>query len=244
LFPKTTTTTKSTAMPAPAPDAFHQNLTHTLRAKGIKNLSELQQHYQSLTQALNTLPPSFEELVGSGGKEEVNRKAKALTLRFGKKRGDGEFKELMGLWKQYETQVPDTHDQQTPEVTPVHAQVSVEVGELKSDQDVAVVLMALIHDEMLAIWSAYDPQFNRESFTVLGQPGWESCPMNGPPREKINHKKNEEVSRLMERADIQVVITKIHEVLVGQVFGVRRREVKQALKNHIRAHLIQLIYGN
>lgn len=200
------------------PDTFEKQLTQTLRMKGVKKMSDLVTHYKSISEAVNE--------TSAKGYGEIGQKnyqhAKNLTLRF--KKREKEYDELKKLWNDYEEHVgsvagaqatspngsettqsdADTHDH------PINMEVSMSTlaldkeelpTEIVSDKDLAVVLMAMIQEQFYnpdsGLWPKYDKSFKKEDYTKHGKPGWETDRVDGPAREMINRKKNEEIHKLM-----------------------------------------------
>lgn len=193
-----------------APDSnqlFQSNLTATLKAKGVKKLNDLVKHYGSITDAVNQ---TSTEGFGEVGKQNYDH-VKNLTIKF--KKRQHEYDELKSLWSEYEksTGVAAESAKSPDEAKAVDTTIAVSSrkfdatqlpSEICSDKDLAVVLLAMIQEAFYnpetGLWNQYDAKFQKSEFTKLGKAGWETDKPDGPTREAINRKKNDEVSKIME----------------------------------------------
>ena len=250
-------------MPQVPADTFDQQLTATLKVKGVKKLSDLQRYYQNLTDGLDNHQALFEQ--GGQQSREGYEKAKNLTLRL--KKRDGDFSELVKMWNEAESKGLETaiaHQQQQQQHQPQQQEggatspISTKSGSGKSvdvasmtgietDEDLVMLMLALIQENFwnpdTGFWPGYDAQFDRSSFTCLGQAGWETADPSSPLREGMNRKKNAEVHEVMESEWVKQASQRVFDALIEQVVGVKKREVKHAVRNHVRMHLYKLIYG-
>lgn len=230
-------------MPKVAPDVFDKQLTATLKVKGVKTMGDLVQHYKSLTEALDD-----NSGLGEMGKKHYDA-AKNMTLRF-KKRGE-DFGDLKKQWAAYEAANADAAVSVTEAAQTVAKKVEnvdetlIAITEIKSDKDLAVLVYSLItetfYNPLTGLWKSYDVAFDRDSFTSLGSAGWQTD-ITGASRELINKKKNEETSKLMDSDFVVKAINSIIDAIGTQVFGIRKKELRHGVRNHIRLHLYDLIY--
>lgn len=235
-------------------DIFSKQMTETLRIKGVKNMSDLVKHYKSITDAIDDQGVKVQS-------EDNSASRKNLTLKF-KKRGK-EFDELKKIWSDNGMELGKdfSQDESTPDSPAIinenpkangivlenQASDVSNIDEIKSDRDLARVLISFIEeaffDAETGLWPKYDKEFDRQSYTSLGKPGWENHEQGDAQRELINRKKNEEVTRLMESNFVLDVIQKTFESIQLIVIGVKKKEVKHGVRNHVRFHLYSLIYG-
>ncbi|KAI3632111.1 hypothetical protein MIR68_009947 [Amoeboaphelidium protococcarum] len=231
-------------MPSVVPsssDIFQRQMTETLRAKGVKKLSDLVHHYKNIEDAIDedqSDPQSYE-------------RAKYITLRF--KKRDGDFTDLKKMWSDYEQQsaedVIEKGKNEAQTTTAAAARKTQDQGELTditSDKDLATVIKAMVQEPFLnpesGYWLKYDAQFDRQFYLKLGRPGWEK-PENEAARQDINRAKNEEVTRILQSEFCKSLATTIHESIMTRVFGVHKRYIQTAMKKHVRQHISQLIYS-
>lgn len=121
---------------------------------------------------------------------------------------------------------------------------------IRTDKDLVSILMDVIHEAFYnphtGLWPTYDLHFDRSYYTSFGKPGWDS-PQDTEERlnarELINREKNLEIERLLNGDFVKNATEQIYEQISSLVTGVKRRDVRRGIKNHIRVHLYYLIYG-
>lgn len=107
------------------------------------------------------------------------------------------------------------------------------------------IIHTLFYDPQHGLWPEYDKAFKKEDYTKHGKPGWdgsEDTVQRLQAREEINRLKNVETTKLMEGKfttdSIQAIIQQLSDIITG----VKPKDVKHAVRNHIRDHLNNLVY--
>jgi len=116
---------------------------------------------------------------------------------------------------------------------------------IKSEADLTVALDNLTEIRFVNFWAKYDPTFTRSSYTELGKSGWDnpaSTPQRESAREPINRKKNEELRRLGNEPIVQQTVDWVFDKVQTKNPGVKRKAVKNAVLNHMKNHVLSLIY--
>lgn len=121
---------------------------------------------------------------------------------------------------------------------------------IRSNRDVAEILIDVIHEVFYnpktGFWKSYDQQFRVNDFIKYGKPGWNSAediPARLAARDEINRRKNEELDRLMKTDFCVNSIDIVLQTMESIIQGVKRRDVKKAIRLHCRDHLSLLVYG-
>lgn len=120
---------------------------------------------------------------------------------------------------------------------------------IKSNKDVAEILIDVVHEVFYnpksGFWKNYDASFDRTSFTKYGKEGWdqeEDTPQRLAARDDINHQKNLELDRVLETEFCVNAIDLVATTMETIIQGVKKKDVKKAIRYHVRDHLSALIY--
>eukprot|EP01112_Ceratiomyxa_fruticulosa_P008665 TRINITY_DN2244_c0_g1_i1.p1 TRINITY_DN2244_c0_g1~~TRINITY_DN2244_c0_g1_i1.p1 ORF type:complete len:226 (+),score=47.73 TRINITY_DN2244_c0_g1_i1:52-729(+) len=187
-------------------------------------------------------------------------KTKALTLRFQKRAN--EFNDLQKMWSEKEKEKKPAEDEEDKGdevkrddeyadtgVIPT-APVNDSIQDIKTDKDLAVVIMSAVHEIFWnpynGFWSEYDENFSASSYHSLGKVGWfydERTPEREAAREPIYKKRNLEVMKILKSEFAIKTVNQVFHDIELQIGGVKRRDIRHAVFNHIRFHLTALIFG-
>eukprot|EP01104_Vermistella_antarctica_P004324 TRINITY_DN14799_c0_g1_i1.p1 TRINITY_DN14799_c0_g1~~TRINITY_DN14799_c0_g1_i1.p1 ORF type:complete len:282 (+),score=35.92 TRINITY_DN14799_c0_g1_i1:87-848(+) len=132
-------------------------------------------------------------------------------------------------------------------------EVTVVEGEgvtLNTDEELASLIMDLIHaqvyDPEKGLWKSYDSAFKPADYTQHGKTGWDSSKSDNArntAREEINRLKNIEIRTVCARAEVDQTVNDVWQQVDTQIDGVKRRDIRGAVKSHIRLHIHKLVYG-
>lgn len=120
---------------------------------------------------------------------------------------------------------------------------------IQTDKDLAVLMVDVIHEVFYnpktGLWPTYDAAFDVASYRKAGKPGWDSpedTPARLLAREEINRLKNLETTRIMEGEFGKKAVQNLIDTLLPLVSGLKAKEVKHAIRNHVRDHLNRLVF--
>ena len=122
---------------------------------------------------------------------------------------------------------------------------------VESDKELAVLIIDVVHEAFYnpktGLWPTYDQSFDLASYLTEAHPGWDAPTDSNErqaAREDINRLKNLETATLMEGDFVKGAIDSVQETLLPVVSGIKARDIKHAIRNHIRDHLGKLIFGD
>lgn len=120
---------------------------------------------------------------------------------------------------------------------------------VKSDRDLAELTIDVIHEcfynPKTGLWPTYDEKFDREFYLKHGKPGWdakEDTPARLQAREEVNRLKNLETTKVMEGEFVKMATESVFQTIQALVSGIKQKDVKHAVRNHVRDHLNLLVF--
>eukprot|EP00004_Rigifila_ramosa_P026293 TRINITY_DN8117_c0_g1_i6.p1 TRINITY_DN8117_c0_g1~~TRINITY_DN8117_c0_g1_i6.p1 ORF type:complete len:348 (-),score=103.68 TRINITY_DN8117_c0_g1_i6:30-1073(-) len=121
---------------------------------------------------------------------------------------------------------------------------------IETEQDVVAVMLDVIHEVFYnpdtGLWPQYDRNFaekeKAEYSRLLLSIESADPQIRAQSRFYFDKKKNEETSRILNSEFTQEALREIEQTLSG-VVPVKHKQIRSSVKNHIRLHLLHLIYG-
>ena len=224
------------------------------------SVDQLKKNFASLSDAIDAAPSEL----GAGHYKKA--KQKTLTIRHLKRKKLPDLLAVFEKGAKLEDDEPQQEQQQPSSAatgkgssrgpegeptagSPAATEADIAAVMVKSDKDVAELTIDVIHESFYnpktGLWPTYDKEFDRDSYLKHAQEGWdaaEDTPARLQAREEVNRLKNLETTKLMEGQFVADAIEIVYQTMLAVVTGVKQKDVKHAIRNHIRDHLDKLVF--
>eukprot|EP01130_Rhizamoeba_saxonica_P016681 TRINITY_DN775_c0_g1_i2.p1 TRINITY_DN775_c0_g1~~TRINITY_DN775_c0_g1_i2.p1 ORF type:complete len:125 (-),score=31.23 TRINITY_DN775_c0_g1_i2:190-564(-) len=121
----------------------------------------------------------------------------------------------------------------------------MEEFEITTNEELAIYIVTLVERDFQPYWDRILPRFNRGSYTMAGDEGWDSpedTMERETAREGINRLKNLETSRILKEDFTHQITDNIKENVDQKVSGVKRKTIRHAVRKHVRLAITSFIY--